>query len=54
MPRRGARVTRLGFMSDSQQLAYRTYEEMAYLAAGLIGIRRPAPIFHGAAMYRAQ
>jgi hypothetical protein len=35
------------FLSDSQMLAYRTHEEVEYLAAGLLGQIPPAPMFHG-------
>lgn len=41
-----------GFLSDSQLLAYRTYEEVEYLAAGLFGREAPPPMYHGMNPYR--
>jgi hypothetical protein len=40
------------FLSDSLMLAYRTHEEIEYLAAGLLGQATPAPIYHGMYPYR--
>lgn len=42
------------FLSDSQMLAYRTYEEVEYLAAGLLGRTALAPMYHGMYPYRPQ
>ena len=42
------------FLSDSQMLAYRTHEEVEYLAAGLLGQAAPPPMFHGMNPYRPQ
>ncbi len=40
------------FQSDSQMLAYRTHEEVEYLAAGLLGREAPPPLYHGMYPYR--
>jgi len=40
------------FLSDSQMLAYRSQEEVEYLAAGLLGQTAPAPMYHGSYPYR--
>jgi hypothetical protein len=42
------------FLSDSQMMAYRTYEEVEYLAAGLLGLGAPPPLYHGMYPYRQQ
>lgn len=42
------------FLSESQLLAYRTHEEVEYLVAGLFGLEREAPRFHGMNPYRQQ
>lgn len=39
------------FLSDSQLLAYRTYEEVEYMAAGMLGIRMDPPLYHGQSPY---
>jgi hypothetical protein len=41
------------FLRNSQLLAYRTYEEIAYLAAGAAGAPATPPLFHGTQPYRA-
>lgn len=42
------------FLSDSQMLAYRTHEEVEYLAAGLLGRDAQPPMYHGMNPYRPQ
>jgi hypothetical protein len=42
------------FLSHSQALAYRTYEEIAYLVSGLFGKPTDPPLYHGIAPYEPQ
>jgi hypothetical protein len=51
-PEEVAKLPGPAFLSNSQLLAYRTYEEVAYLAAGLLGQEAPAPIYHGMNPYQ--
>jgi hypothetical protein len=54
VPEEIVKIPGYSFLHDSQELAYRTYEEIAYLVDGLLDVAVPAPLFHGGAPYRAQ
>jgi hypothetical protein len=53
-PEEVVKIPGYAFLRDSQEMAYRTYEEVAHLVGGLVGRPMPPPLFHGIAPRRPQ